>query len=122
MLDEATAAAEAMAMAKRCLRKNSSRRFFIDRQCLPQTIAVVTTRAAHFGFEPVVEDLENLADIAARGIFGCLLQYPGRDGQVRNLSTAIDITHHHGALAIVAADLMSLVLLKSPGEMLTRWS
>ncbi len=117
MLDEATAAAEAMAMAKRCLRKNSSRRFFIDRQCLPQTIAVVTTRAAHFGFEPVVEDLENLADIAARGIFGCLLQYPGRDGQVRNLSTAIDITHHHGALAIVAADLMSLVLLKSPGEM-----
>ena len=117
MLDEGTAAAEAMTMAKRCLRKNSSKRFFVDRQCLPQTIAVVKTRAAYFGFELVVEDLENLEAIAGEGLFATLLQYPGRDGEIGNPSAAIDLTHRHGALAIVAADLMSLVLLKSPGEM-----
>ena len=117
MLDEGTAAAEAMAMAKRCLRKNSSKRFFVDRQCLPQTIAVVKTRADHFGFELIIDDLNNIQTTAEQGMFGCLLQYPGRDGLVADLSDVINIAHHHGALAIVAADLMSLVLLRSPGEM-----
>lgn len=117
MLDEGTAAAEAMAMAKRCLRKNSSKRFFVDSQCLPQTIAVVRTRAEHFGFELVVDDLDNFQIIAEQGVFGCLAQYPGRDGRVRDLRAVIDTAHQQGALAIVAADLMSLVLLESPGEM-----
>ena len=113
LLDEATAAAEAMAMARRQQRKNQSLRFFIDEQCLPQTLAVVQTRAEHFGFEIFIGNPDT--DLQEGDYFAALLQYPERDGQVRDLDDCIEQIHQHDALAIVAADLMSLVLLKSPG-------
>ena len=115
LLDEATAAAEAMAMAKRQQRNNQSLCFFVDAQCLPQTLAVVSTRAEHFGFEIRIGD--PATDLQQGDYFGALLQYPGRDGRVNDLSNWIDHIHQHDALAIVAADLMSLVLLQSPGAM-----
>jgi len=115
MLDEATAAAEAMAMAKRQQRKNASNTFFVSDQCHPQTIAVVKTRAEHYGFEVTVgnpaTDLEGLA------FFGALLQYPASTGNIDNISAQIDTIHSKDALAVVAADLMSLVLLKAPGAL-----
>ena len=114
MLDEATAAAEAMAMCKRQMRKNKSERFFVDEDTHPQTLAVIKTRAEHFGFEIIVGNHEALA---AGDYFGALLQNPGTSGQVRDLTAAIDTVHSHDALAVVAADLMSLVMLKSPGSM-----
>lgn len=113
LLDEATAAAEAMAMARRQQRKNKSLRFFVDAQCLPQTLAVVKTRAEHFGFEFFVGDPD--IELQKGNYFGALLQYPGRDGQVNDLRNQINHIHTHDALAIVAADLMSLVLLEPPG-------
>ncbi|MBQ0798176.1 MAG: aminomethyl-transferring glycine dehydrogenase [Porticoccaceae bacterium] len=115
LLDEATAAAEAMAMAKRQQRNNQSLCFFVDSQCLPQTLAVVSTRAEHFGFEIRIGD--PATDLQQGDYFGALLQYPGRDGRVNDLSSWITHIHQHDALAIVAADLMNLVLLQSPGAM-----
>lgn len=115
MLDEATAAAEAMAMARRQQRKTKSNTFFIDEQCFPQTIAVVKTRAEHFGFNLLIGDPRQA--LAENDYFGALLQNPGRNGEVRDLSEDIAHVHARGALAIVAADLMSLVIVKSPGEM-----
>ncbi|MEH6542563.1 MAG: aminomethyl-transferring glycine dehydrogenase [Porticoccaceae bacterium] len=115
LLDEATAAAEAMAMAKRQQRNNQSLCFFVDAQCLPQTLAVVSTRAEHFGFEIRIGD--PATDLQQGDYFGALLQYPGRNGRVDDLSKWITHIHQHDALAIVAADLMSLVLLQSPGAM-----
>ena len=115
LLDEATAAAEAMAMAKRQQRNNSSLRFFADEQCLPQTLAVVQTRAEHFGFELIVGDPHT--ELEKGDYFGALLQYPRCNGQVDDLGNWVSQIHQHNALAIVAADLMSLVLLKSPGTM-----
>ena len=115
LLDEATAAAEAMAMAKRQQRNNQSLCFFVDAQCLPQTLAVVSTRAEHFGFEVRIGD--PATDLLQGDYFGALLQYPGCDGRVDDLSNWIAHIHQHDALAIVAADLMSLVLLQSPGAM-----
>ncbi len=117
MLDEATAAAEAMAMAKRQLRKNASRAFFVDRHCHPQTIAVVQTRAEHFGFEIIIGDPTTGSELTERDYFAALLQNPGSGGQARDLSDTITSIHAKGALAIVAADLMSLVIIKSPGAM-----
>lgn len=115
MLDEATAAAEAMAMCKRQQRKNKSKTFFVDEDCHPQTLAVVRTRAEHFGFEVVVGNPEN--DIQGLSLFGALIQYPGSSGQVRDLTPMIEVIHHQDALAVVAADIMSLVMLTPPGEM-----
>ncbi|MBV1931952.1 MAG: aminomethyl-transferring glycine dehydrogenase, partial [Porticoccaceae bacterium] len=123
MLDEATAAAEAMAMAKRQLRKNNSSTFFVDSHCHPQTIAVVQTRAEHFGFDIVIGDiaLSNTkttnSSFTDQDYFAVLLQNPCRDGQVRDLTATIETIHRRGALAIVATDLMSMVLVKSPGSM-----
>lgn len=123
MLDEATAAAEAMAMAKRQLRKNNSSTFFVDSHCHPQTIAVVQTRAEHFGFDIVIGDTApgntktTNSSLTGQDYFAVLLQNPRRDGQVRDLTATIETIHQRGALAIVAADLMSMVLVKSPGSM-----
>jgi glycine dehydrogenase len=113
LLDEATAAAEAMSMAKRTVKRNKSNLFFIDEQTLPQTIDVVKTRAEAFGWDVVVAPTSELTN---HEIFGALLQYPGTNGQVDNLETLIKTIHDKGALAAVASDLMSLCLLKSPGE------
>ncbi len=115
LLDEATAAAEAMAMARRLQRHGDCQGFFIATDCHPQTKAVVRTRAEHFGFELIEGDPDR--DLDRHQYFGALLQYPGSSGAVLDLESTIVRIHQQGALAIVAADLMSLVLLKSPGQM-----
>ena len=115
LLDEATAAAEAMAMLKRINRKNKSVRFFVDQGTLPQTLDVIRTRAGHFGFEVVIG---NPADEISNGdFFGVLLQHTASNGEVNDIAPWISTAHDNGALVVVAADLMSLVLLKPPGEM-----
>ncbi len=115
MLDEATAAAEAMAMAKRTLRKNKSDVFFVDENCHPQTIAVIQTRAEYFGFDVLVGNPNSISDQAE--LFGALIQYPGSTGHIPDLAPIIDTVHQHDALAIVAADIMSLVMLTPPGKL-----
>lgn len=115
MLDEATAAAEAMAMAKRVARKNKSNTFFADKHCHPQTLAVLQTRANHFGFELVIGDATQ--DLNKQEVFGAIVQYPGTSGEVRDLRPIVNQAHEQDALLIVAADILSLVLLESPGAM-----
>ena len=115
LLDEATAAAEAMAMLKRINRKNKSMRFFVDQGVLPQTLDVVRTRAGHFGFEIIVGEPSKELDNGE--FFGALLQYTSSSGEVNELGPWISAAHDNGALVVVAADLMSLALLKSPGEL-----
>lgn len=114
MLDEGTAAAEAMAMCKRQNKKNKSDVFFVDENTHPQTIAVVKTRAEHFDFDVVVAPLDTLADTEC---FGALLSYPGSTGEVRDLTDLISDAHGRNILITVASDIMSLVLLQSPGSM-----
>ena len=116
LLDEATAAAEAMAMIRRIARKNKSNRFLVDADCLPQTIDVVANRARHLGIEvEVVDDLEQAA--ADGDYFGLLVQYPGASGRLRDLQPLADRAHGHDAMLAVACDLLALALLKPPGEM-----
>ncbi|PUA29643.1 MAG: glycine dehydrogenase (aminomethyl-transferring) [Cellvibrio sp. 79] len=114
VLDEGTAAAEAMAMCKRQNKKSKSDVFFVDADTHPQTIEVVRTRAEHFGFEIEVASIEQLAN---GDYFGALLSYPGSSGQIRDLTTIIESAHSKNALVTVASDLMALLLLKSPGAM-----
>lgn len=114
LLDEATAAAEAMALAKRVSKNRKANTFFVDRHCFPQTIDVIKTRAECFGFELFIGDIE---DAELSELFGAIFQYPAVTGEARELSGTIDQLHEHNAIAIVAADLMSLTLLKPPGEM-----
>lgn len=114
MLDEATAAAEAMAMCKRQNKKNHSNVFFVADDTHPQTLAVVKTRAEHFGFEVIIGAAEQLAETEC---FAALLQYPGTTGQVRDLTDIITKAHEQKKLITVASDLMALMLLKSPGSM-----
>ena len=114
VLDEGTAAAEAMAMCKRQNKKSKSDVFFVDADTHPQTIAVVKTRAEHFGFEVVVAKADELTN---GDYFGALLSYPGSSGQVRDLTALIETAHNDNALVTVASDLMALMLLKSPGAM-----
>ncbi|WP_220811357.1 aminomethyl-transferring glycine dehydrogenase [Pseudomonas paralcaligenes] len=112
LLDEATAAGEAMALAKR-VAKSKSNLFFVDENCHPQTISVVQTRAEGFGFEVRVGALDELAGLE---VFGALLQYPDTHGEIRDIRPLIDQLHAQNALACVAADLLSLLLLTPPGE------
>lgn len=113
LLDEATAAAEAMAMARR-VSKSKSNAFFVDERTYPQTLDVIHTRAKYFGFDVVVGDF----DIAKNGeFFGAFFQYVGKDGDVVDLTDVITAVKDNGAYAIVASDIMSLVLLKSPADM-----
>ncbi|MBQ0726380.1 MAG: aminomethyl-transferring glycine dehydrogenase [Thalassolituus oleivorans] len=114
LLDEGTAAAEAMAMAKRTVRKNKSNTFYIDENCLPQTIDVVKTRAEAFGWDLLVGPA---AAAAEADVFGALFQYPGKNGEVTDFTDVITALHAKDALAAVATDLMALVMLKAPGEM-----
>jgi len=114
LLDEATAAAEAMAMSKRLV-KNDNNVFFVDHDCHPQTIAVIKTRARYFGFDVLVG--EPFAGLPEAGLFGLLLQYPGSKGEVRDLRPVIDKAHNQSALVSVAADILALVLLQPPGAM-----
>jgi glycine dehydrogenase len=113
MLDEATAAAEAMTLAMR-VGKSKSMSLFVADDVLPQTLEVVRTRARPIGVTVLVGPAEDAAQADA---FAVLLQYPGVGGVVRDLSAVIAAVHAKGGLAIVAADLLALVLLKPPGEM-----
>ncbi|EAN8120898.1 glycine dehydrogenase (aminomethyl-transferring), partial [Salmonella enterica] len=113
LLDEATAAAEAMALAKR-VAKNKSNVFFADEHCHPQTLSVLRTRAEGFGFELIVDSVDNLGK---HQVFGALLQYPDTHGEIRDLRPLIDQLHGQHALACVAADILSLVVLTPPGEL-----
>ena len=116
MLDEATAAAEAMTMARRVVGKG--RIFIADADCLPQTLAVLATRAEPLGIDLVVAPVtpELVAGQPDGELFGVLLQYPGASGAVRDLGPAIEAAHGRGAVAAVAADLLALTLLRPPGE------
>jgi glycine dehydrogenase len=114
LLDEATAAAEAMALAERAAQSNT-KSFFVDREVHPQTLAVLRTRAEPLGWNLVVGD--PLTDLDQTEVFGGLLQYPASSGAVRDLRPAIAALRAKGALAIVAADLLALTLIASPGEL-----
>ncbi|SNS58573.1 aminomethyl-transferring glycine dehydrogenase [Actinacidiphila glaucinigra] len=118
LLDEGTAAAEAMALARR-VGKVKDGVFLIDADAFPQTVAVIETRAEPTGVEVVVADLSDgiPAEIAERGVFGVLLQYPGASGAVRDLKPVVEQAHGIGAIVTVAADLLALTVLTSPGEL-----
>jgi len=113
LLDEATAAAEAMTMARRSS-KNASNAFFVDEDAFPQTIDVIRTRAGYFGFELIVGPAEQAAQHA---VFGALLQTPNAKGEIKDFSSVIAALKAKNAVTAVACDLMALVLTKSPGEM-----
>ena len=114
LLDEATAAAEAMAMARRVAPSQASA-FFVDHDCHPQTVAVIQTRAEPLGWTVVVGD--PAADLDPASIFGAILQYPGSSGGIRDYRDVIRRLHAAEASAIVAADPLALTLLMSPGEL-----
>jgi len=115
LLDEGTAAAEAMTMLHRVNKKNRSNVFLVADDCHPQTIAVVKTRAAVLDIEVVVGDPEALLE---RGeAFGLLLQYPGTYGHLRDIGPLIERAHAAQTLVAVAADIMALLLVTSPGTL-----
>ena len=113
MLDEGTAAAEAMTLLHRVNKKNRSAVFLVAQDCHPQTIAVVQTRAHALEIEVVVGDIDTL--IGETEAFGALVQYPGTYGQVPDLAPLIERAHAANTLVTVAADLMALLMLQSPG-------
>jgi len=117
MLDEATAAAEAMTLARRARGKGSV--FLADSDCLPQTLAVLATRAEPLGITLVTGRVtpELIAAQPDGELFGVLLQYPGATGEVRDPAPAIAAAHDAGALAVVAADLLAMTLLTPPGDL-----
>ena len=113
LLDEATAAAEAMAMSKR-VSKSKSMQFFVDDRVYPQTLDVINTRAKYFGWEVVVGDFE----LAKSGdYFGALFQYVGVEGDVTDLTDVIAAVKKNKTYVSVVSDIMSLVLLQSPADM-----
>ncbi len=114
LLDEATAAAEAMAMARRIAHVPASA-FFVDRDCHPQSIAVLRTRAEPLGWRVIVGD--PMTDLDPGAVFGALFQYPGCSGEIRDFRRPIAGLHAAGALAVMAADPLALVLLTAPGEL-----
>jgi glycine dehydrogenase len=114
LLDEATAAAEGMAMAQR-VAKSKVTAFFVDADCHPQTIAVLRTRAEPLGWQVIVGD--PLADLDPAAVFGALMQYPGSSGAIRDFRPALAALHGAGALAVMAADPLGLTLLTPPGEL-----
>ena len=116
LLDEATASAEAMTLARRSSKSSAEAVFLLDADCLPQTIAVVQTRAKPLGIPVRVVDMSTSVfdDV---DVFGILVQYPGASGAVRDLAPVLAKARERGAVAIVAADLLALTLLKSPGEL-----
>jgi glycine dehydrogenase len=116
LLDEGTAAAEVLHMFHSQTKKKNARRFFVSEQVLPQTIAVLRTRATPLGIELVVGD-HRTADLTDEALFGAMLQYPAADGAVYDYTDFISQAHNHGLFVSVAADLLSLTLLTPPGEM-----
>lgn len=114
MLDEGTAAAEAMTLLQRVNRKNKNSGFIVAHDCHPQTIAVVKTRAEALDIDVLVGDPKTLLE--QHPAFGLLLQYPGTYGDITDLTPLIEQAHGNNTLVAVAADILSLLLLKSPGE------
>lgn len=114
LLDEATAAAEAMTFCKRLSKNKTSERFFASRHCHPQTLDVLRTRAEPLGIEVVVGDERELSDLSS--FFGALLQYPASNGDVFDYRDLVERFHAANALVAVAADLLALTLLTPPGE------
>ncbi|SET82486.1 aminomethyl-transferring glycine dehydrogenase [Thalassotalea agarivorans] len=114
LLDEGTAAAEAMALAKRVSKNKKSNLFFVADNVYPQTIDVVKLRADMFGFDVIVAPANTVAE---HDVFGALFQYPSATGEVADITSLIDAVHDKKAIAAVAADIMSLVMLKAPGEL-----
>lgn len=114
LLDEATAAAEAMTFCKRLSKNKASNRFFASMHCHPQTLDVLRTRAEPLGIEVVVGDEQALDD--ASPFFGALLQYPASTGGIFDYREVVQRFHHANALVAVAADLLALTLLTPPGE------
>jgi glycine dehydrogenase len=114
LLDEATAAAEAMAMCQR-LAKSKATAFFVDANALPQTIGVIRTRAAPLGWEVIVGD--PFTDLDPEAVFGALFQYPCTNGEFHDYTALIEKLHGAKAMVAMAADPMALALLKPPGEM-----
>jgi glycine dehydrogenase len=115
MLDESTAAAEAMTLLQRVNKKNKSDTFIVAHDCHPQTIAVIQTRARELEINIIVGEPEALLESTAA--FGMLLQYPGTYGHLENISPLIAKAHSQQTLVAVAADIMALLLIKSPGSM-----
>ena len=116
MLDESTAAAEAMALAWGLQKANKNNRFFVDSGCHPQTVAVVQQRALPLGIEVVVADAQKL-DWAATPVFGVLLQYPTTDGKALDYTEFCRTAHENAAIVTLACDLLALAVLKAPGEL-----
>lgn len=114
LLDEGTAAAEAMMMFNRLSKRSGKNTFFVDQRCHPQTINVVETRAIPLGIEVRVGDYANYA--IEEDVFGVLLQYPSSDGAILDYAPFCEAAHASDAYVVVAADLLSLTLLKPPGE------
>ena len=112
MLDEGTAAAEAMALCQR-MSKSKSMRFFVDEDCFPQTIEIIKTRAEPVGIEVQIGNPDEFSG----EVFGILLQYPGASGEVRNHRDIIAKVQDQRGLVVMAADILSLVLLESPGSL-----
>jgi glycine dehydrogenase len=113
LLDEATAAAEAMTLVRRANRKNTSNRFVVDEDVLPQTLAVVRTRAGAMGIDVDVRDAH--ADLPDE-LCGVLLSMPGANGRVRDPRPVIEAVHERGGLAVMAVDLLAQTLIEAPGE------
>ncbi|MEM6341885.1 MAG: glycine dehydrogenase, partial [Pseudomonadota bacterium] len=113
LLDEATACAEAMTMALR-VAKSKARAFFVDKNCHPQNIALIQTRAAPLDIDVIVGDP---SDLQADQVFGALFQYPGTYGHLRDFSDDIAALHAANAIGVISADPLSLTLLKEPGAM-----
>ena len=118
LLDEATAAAEAMGMlhAMRKGAKKNANKFVVDINTFPQTLAVLQTRSEPLGIELVIEDLAKV-DFSDPEIFAVFAQYPDNNGNITDYSTLVALAHDHSVQVVIAADLMSLLLLRSPGEM-----
>ena len=113
LLDEATAAAEAMTMAQR-VAKSKAKAFFVDENCHPQNIAVMKTRAAPLGIEVIVGAPEDLDPSA---VYGAIFQYPGTNGHIRDFTDQMAALHENKGIGVVIADPMALCLLKEPGAM-----
>ncbi len=114
MLDEGTAAAEAMTLLRRSTR-HAGKVFFVDAECHPQTIAVVAARAEPLDIEVVVGD--PTTDLSPADAYGALLQHPGTSGVIRDLRPVVDAVHAAGGLTVVATDLLACTLLVPPGEL-----
>lgn len=112
MLDEGTAAAEAMTLSRR-VSKSKSNRFYVDSDCLPQTIDIITTRAQPLDIKVVIGKPEDCDG----DVFGMLLQYPGVSGNIQDHRQTIAKVQSHKGLVVMAADILSLVLLESPGSL-----